>query len=470
MAAMQGMPRIAYIIRFPEDRAHDTVLSGVRRYALARGWTVDILGWDETRTGCLKALHSPTRPIGFIVEGSDLPPNLPLRLQGGAPVVFFNGPRAPRDARFARLLIDEAAVARTAFRELSASLPPACAIVGYWRGRRNWSDDRAAAFRAAASEAALPCHAFSFLDPRMADASGEPARLATWLASLPRHCAVFAVNDETAAIVAKAARDARLNIPRDLTLLGADNDASICETSHPMLSSIQMDFESMGYLAARMLAARMKGRAEHEMKGRAELGMKGRATRERKSAAFAANDGDHSFAPKAHASFGGKAAPSFGGATATLHCGEAAPSLPPSAASSLQAPDGNDSVVAIGPLLAVRRESTGGRGRRETFILQAVEVIRREACDGLTVGALAARFPGSRRLFELRFREAMGCSALDEIQRVRMQKVFTLLASTDTPIGAIADFCGFRSDRALRKLFLAREGMSMAAWRRLHHR
>ena len=451
---MQGMPRIAYIIRFREDRAHDTVLSGVRRYALARGWTVDVLSWDEARTGCPKALRSPTRPIGFIVEGSDLPPNLPLRLQGGAPVVFFNGPRAPRDARFARLLIDEAAVARTAFRELSASLPPACAIVGYWRGRRNWSDDRAAAFRAAASEAALPCHAFSFLDPRMADASGEPARLATWLASLPRHCAVFAVNDETAAVVAEAARVARLNIPRDLTLLGTDNDASICETSHPTLSSIQMDFENMGYLAARMLAARMEGRALR--------GMTGRAAHEMKSAAFAANDGVPSLAPEAH--------PSLGGNAATLHCGEAAPSLPPSAASSLQWPDGNDSVIAIGPLLAVRRESTGGRGRREPRILDAVEVIRHEACDGLTVGALAARFPGSRRLFELRFREAMGCSALDEIQRVRMQKVFTLLASTDTPIGAIADFCGFRSDRALRKLFLAREGMSMAAWRRLHHR
>ena len=97
-------------------------------------------------------------------------------------------------------------------------------------------------------------------------------------------------------------------------------------------------------------------------------------------------------------------------------------------------------------------------------------MIRREACAGLTAEALAARFPGSRRLFELRFREAMGRSVLDEILHVRMQKVQTLLADMDIPIGAIADFCGFRSDRALRKLFLAREGMSMAAWRRLHHR
>ena len=55
----------------------------------------------------------------------------------------------------------------------------------------------------------------------------------------------------------------------------------------------------------------------------------------------------------------------------------------------------------------------------------------------LTARALAARFPGSRRLFEMRFREAMGHSVLDEILHVRMEKAFTLLAKTGTAIGAI---------------------------------
>lgn len=410
--------RIAYIVRFQEDRVNRAVLAGVRRYARVREWDVETLAWDKARTGSPKALRSPPRPIGFIVEGSDLPPDLPLRLYGGAPVVFCNCPRAPRDTRFARLAIDEAAVARTAFRELSASLPSACAVVGYWRGRRNWSDDRATAFRAAAYEAGLPCHAFSFIDMRKADASGEPARLATWLASLPRHCAVFAVNDETAAVVAKAVRAALLDIPRDLTLLGADNDASICETSHPTLSSIQMDFENAGYCAARILGS---------MTGRDDCF---RLTRR------------HGVAEKEGLSS----------------------SKSPASVSS------ESNAIAIGPMLAVRRESTMGRGRRKPLILEAVEMIRREACDGLTVAMLVKRFKESRRLFEIRFREAMGHSVLDEILHARMQSVHTLLADTDTPVGAIADYCGFRSDRALRKLFLSREKMSMTAWRQLHRR
>jgi LacI family transcriptional regulator len=126
--------------------------------------------------------------------------------------------------------------------------------------------------------------------------------------------------------------------------------------------------------------------------------------------------------------------------------------------------------VAIGPLLAVRRDSTRGSGRREPRILEAVEMIRREACDGLTAEKLAKRFAGSRRHFERRFREATGHSVLDEILHVRLDKAFTLLAETDTAIGAIYAHCGFRSPRALDFLVHDRTGMSMREWRRRNAR
>ena len=121
---------------------------------------------------------------------------------------------------------------------------------------------------------------------------------------------------------------------------------------------------------------------------------------------------------------------------------------------------------AVAPLMAVRRESTGGYGRREPFVLQAVERIRREACDGLTARDVIAAAPVSRSLFILRFREAVGHSPLEEILHVRLEKVFTLLSRTDVPIGTIADFCGFPTNIALHGLFKKRTGMSMSEWRR----
>ncbi len=128
---------------------------------------------------------------------------------------------------------------------------------------------------------------------------------------------------------------------------------------------------------------------------------------------------------------------------------------------------GDGRVVAIGPMLAVRRESTGGRGRRDPHVLEAVEIIRREACNGLTVAQLAARIPGSRRLLDLRFREAMGHSVHDEILQVRLERVFDLLRRPDVRIGAIADFSGFALHQ-LDKVFRVRFGCSLRAWRKLN--
>ena len=124
----------------------------------------------------------------------------------------------------------------------------------------------------------------------------------------------------------------------------------------------------------------------------------------------------------------------------------------------------------LGPILVVRRKSTSGRGRHEKYILDAVEAIRREACDGLSAAALIGRYPVSKRLFTLRFREATGHSVLDEILHVRLEKAFTLLSQTNTAIGAIPHLCGFNCDRTLDALFRSRFGMSMRAWRKKNAR
>jgi AraC-like DNA-binding protein len=256
-----------------------------------------------------------------------------------------------------------------------------------------------------------------------------------WVAALPPHCAVFAVNDCCARCAAKAMAAAGRPFPRTVTLVGADgtaapsNDRELAET----VSSVRLDFELAGYLAAKALCAF----AANE--GRRSTQNEESRKREIKGAAYAANE----MSP-----YCGAAASSFGGNT-TLHCGNAAPSLPPQEAPSLVFP----------PLIVERRKSTRGHGRREPRILEAMEMIRREACDGLTVAALAARFPGSRRLFDMRFREAAGHSALDEILNVRLARAMELLVHTDIPIASVAHFSGFNTELEFWKLFSKRTGM-----------
>jgi len=385
---MAATPTILYLDTIPGDRIQQMKLAGVRRHADALGWHVETVPEKASRPDKIEVLIAHRHPLGCIVECSDGRADLPPRTFGGLPVVYLNCARNLYGGRIAKVVTDNAAIARTAFRELSAARPPAYGVVGF-RAVRAWSRVRERAFHEAALASGRPCRVFRRLwgsgghyDHARAD------RLARWLATLPPHSAVFAANDATAAEIVDAARATGLRIPKDLTLLGVDNHEPICEASVPALSSVQMDFELAGYRAARMLCDLVAG---HGPRVREE---------------------------------------------------------------------------AVPPLVAVRRESTRGFGRREPRIAEAVETIRREACDGLTAGALAARFRGSRRLFEMRFRESMGRSILDEIMHVRLEKVETLLSRTDTAIGAIAGLCGFGSEVELRQIFRARTGMSLREWRR----
>jgi LacI family transcriptional regulator len=417
---------ILYLNTVSGDLIHRMKFAGIRRYAAMRGWEAVAVPRSELPpegAAALLAAHSPV--AGCVIEASADETLLSQSLFGSVPVVYLHPPSSLRDGRAAYVATDNEAVARAAFRELSARRPAAYAVVGY-RLLTEWSVVRMRVFADLADKAHVPCNIFDDCgtDAYVRSAERAPA-IARWVAALPRHTAIFAVNDGTAAEVVAAAAAAHRSIPRELTLCGVDNLAALCETGHPTITSIQIDFERAGFLAARLLAARMTDRAARGMTG----------------AANAANDG-------------------------ALRANYKITSLPPEAARHC-GPDGRDDggVATVGPLMAVWRESTGGAGRREPHIMAAVERIRREACDGLTAQKVIAESPGSKRLFNLRFREATGHSVLEEIRHVRLEKVETLLSQTDTPIGAIADFCGWGSSTALERFFRSRTGMTMREWR-----
>ena len=113
----------------------------------------------------------------------------------------------------------------------------------------------------------------------------------------------------------------------------------------------------------------------------------------------------------------------------------------------------------------MRRGSTPAGAGVPPRILDALAFIREKACDGITAAEVAARFKGSRRLAEIEFRRATGRSILEEILRVRFERVELLLRDRSRGIGAIAGLCGWRSENALRTAFRKRHRCSMRAWR-----
>ena len=381
-------------------------LDGIRRFAQARGWDVVAMDPDEEKEPRrVREALDRLRPIGCIRECARVRRDLAPGFFAPVPLVCFDPPERSQWRKVATIRCDEAAIAKAAYVELSSGLPPAYAVVSHGPARNMpWARQRVAAFTALCRADGRPGSVFP--ERRGEDAEARFARLASWVAALPLHCAVFAVSDYAVEDdVARAFAVADRSFPRSATLVGADAaEASGKSGIAADISSVRIDFELSGYLAAKAVAAMVPP-------------------------------------------CGGR---SPGGPTAQIIPGGPFPGV---------------SDATFGPLLVERRKSTRGYGRRASFVPEAVETIRREACEGLTAAALIARSPVSKRLFNLRFREAMGHTVHDEIEHVRLERVFSLLADTELPLGVIADMCGFGSAVELRQIFKARTGLSMTAWR-----
>ncbi|MBB5352450.1 LacI family transcriptional regulator [Haloferula luteola] len=87
----------------------------------------------------------------------------------------------------------------------------------------------------------------------------ELQTLATWLQSLPLPCAIFAVHDYRAQRVMEACAFAGLRVPKDLAIIGMDNDLLACEHSTPTLTSVCRDSGRIGWEAAALIDRMMQG-------------------------------------------------------------------------------------------------------------------------------------------------------------------------------------------------------------------
>ena len=74
--------------------------------------------------------------------------------------------------------------------------------------------------------------------------------LADELSALPTPCGVMAYNDRCAREVIDACNLSGLSIPSQIQVVGVDDQQEICENVRPRLTSIEPDFEGIGYLLA----------------------------------------------------------------------------------------------------------------------------------------------------------------------------------------------------------------------------
>ncbi|HYO11064.1 MAG TPA: substrate-binding domain-containing protein [Tepidisphaeraceae bacterium] len=119
----------------------------------------------------------------------------------------------------------------------------------------------------------------------------------------------------------------------------------------------------------------------------------------------------------------------------------------------------------VPPLGVVTRQSSDVLAVDDPEVAAALRHIRGHAFEGLSVKQLLDAVAVNRRTLERRFVKVLGHTPLEEIRRVRLERVKALL-QTDLPIHEVAARAGFASPEYLATSFLQSTGMTPSDYRR----
>ncbi len=124
----------------------------------------------------------------------------------------------------------------------------------------------------------------------------------------------------------------------------------------------------------------------------------------------------------------------------------------------------------VEPLGIATRQSTDVLAIEDQNIMRAVRFIRQHACDGICVKDVLRAVPQSRRVLETRFRKLLGRTPHEEIIRVQLHRVKTLLTESDLSLEEIAARAGFAHVEYLSAVFHRKVGLPPSRFRALNRR
>ena len=240
---------------FAVSRQHEgQVLRGITDYASEHGkWTFDRN--PENFAASISSL------IGWSGDGivAPLRTRREVDIAGtfGVPVVNTSG--AIRQSGFPCVMVDQEEVGRLAAEHL---LERGFKRFGFFGQKGAWySKQRQAGFARRIEEAggtyAVLEGPFSFKKEYWI---GWENQLQPWLESLKPPVGVMAVHDFRARMVLDACLRIGLDVPRDIAIVGVDNDEVACEFSDIPISSVARDSWREGYEAAALLDRLMQGK------------------------------------------------------------------------------------------------------------------------------------------------------------------------------------------------------------------
>lgn len=227
---------------------------GIAEFAEERGWHLSanlarerVIPWGWEGDGVLAWLGAGDDLAAFV--GS-------LR----CPTVDFSMRRPNR--RFARVLQDHAHTARLVAEHFLAR---GFKHFAFFSDSDNWSfEERGRAFMAALRAAGRGCEWLVWRAPaRQRGGRREWSLRRSWLAARlrrgPKPLAVFAANDQLALDVLETCEASGLRVPEQVAIVGAGDYLLAADAMRTPISSVDTNFEELGYRGAELLDRLMRG-------------------------------------------------------------------------------------------------------------------------------------------------------------------------------------------------------------------
>ncbi len=243
--------RILVALGWYDYRVH----RGIERYALEHRWHLStglerdhVIPWGWRGDGILAWLSVDDELAEFVVKAKKPTVDFSFR----RPQLKF--PRVLEDNAHAAQLVADHFLAR-GFRH----------FVFYSR-TGNWSyEERGQGFRDALKRAGRDCLWLRwYRSPRFRPGREQLETRRAWLAAelkrAPKPLAVFAANDEHALEVLDVCDDARLAVPEEVAIVGAENYLLAPDALHTPISSVDTNLELLGYRGAQLLDDLLHGR------------------------------------------------------------------------------------------------------------------------------------------------------------------------------------------------------------------
>ena len=125
--------------------------------------------------------------------------------------------------------------------------------------------------------------------------------------------------------------------------------------------------------------------------------------------------------------------------------------------------------IMIEPMYVVERQSTDILAIEDKEVVIAVKFIIKNVLEPIQVSDICNIAAVSRRNLEMRFKNILGRSILEEINRVRVKEIIRLLMETDLSILQIALLFKYTSHYNICRFFRNATGMSPFEYRKQHY-